>query len=94
MTTTQLTPKQIANRAYYAKKAEDIKAKKRDQYRLNKKTEVKVYRKPENKPKPCTRKKRSLVKTRTDQEIHEMQVRRFIEDYQDKRKIDQDIFDY
>ena len=98
---SQLTNKQIANRAYYARNAEKIKAQKRSAYRKTIKTKP-TNLKPDirntipKKPKPVTKliaeKPKSVRKTITPEDRTKLEARRRIEDFQLAKELGVDDF--
>jgi len=94
-----LTAKQIANRAYYAKNAEKITAKKRSQYTTRKTAKPAKARK--TKPEPVTIKPdwqatapaKSKASKITAEESSRLKARRRIEDILMARELGLDDFD-
>ena len=90
-----LTPKQISNRKYYAKKSESIKQKKREQYqakvndkpkkpRAEKFISNRAFNKPKKQRLP---KKPSDAPTVSDKDKRQCQARRDIENYLTERAL-------
>ncbi len=90
----KLTDKQIANRAYHAKNAEKIRAKKREQYakrRAAKPVKPKLISKSKTTPDI----KKTVVKVKCQPEdLARMRARRRIEDFKLAKELGCDVDDF
>ena len=85
-----LTPKQIANRAYYARKSKAIREKKRQQY-WQKKADDPNYRKPVSKPKPEAKPCLVVTPKQKSDSVNEKTIRQKIEDLKILKDLDVDV---
>ncbi|MET4696968.1 hypothetical protein [Endozoicomonas lisbonensis] len=87
-----LTKQQKANRVYYAKNAERIKAQKREAYSKGRKIKPKAVRSTQSKPKPKKTSIESHAPVPKNNGVSKLEARRRLEDLRIAKELGLEVF--